>query len=192
MSLTGERACSGLIETGLAIAQNKPVLCVSPDWWSFSHLPTVRCFTSLEPAIHVPHRYGRGRSGENPHHCRTGRCSLTQLAHSTKLANSAPGAGSRSSSAGWENRPRDGRRPREVFCDGVADPPRPGRSLGRPASQRRPPLTLGLDRWRVRQNRRFDDRRRFRRNASWDARRPSDVGACRQDAYRRRRELALA
>jgi hypothetical protein len=34
MSLEGERACSALIETGLAIAQNKPVLCVSPDWWS--------------------------------------------------------------------------------------------------------------------------------------------------------------
>ena len=51
MSLTGERARSGLIETGLAIAQNKPVLCVSPDWWSFSNLPTVRRFASLEPAI---------------------------------------------------------------------------------------------------------------------------------------------
>jgi hypothetical protein len=51
MSLEGERACSALIETGLAIAQNKPVLCVSSDWWSFSNLATVRRFTSLEPAI---------------------------------------------------------------------------------------------------------------------------------------------
>ena len=51
MSLTGERACSGLIETGLAIAQNKPVLCVSPDWWSFSNLPNGLPIASLEPAV---------------------------------------------------------------------------------------------------------------------------------------------
>jgi hypothetical protein len=53
MSLEGERACSGLIETGIAIAQGKTILCVSPDWWSFSHLTGVRHFKTLEPAIEV-------------------------------------------------------------------------------------------------------------------------------------------
>ena len=51
LSLAGERACSGLIELGVALAHSKPVLCVSPDWWSFSHLPNVRRFAALEPAI---------------------------------------------------------------------------------------------------------------------------------------------
>jgi hypothetical protein len=51
MSLTSERSCSALIEVGIALAHAKPVLAVSPDWWSFSHLPNVRSFTTLEPAI---------------------------------------------------------------------------------------------------------------------------------------------
>jgi Nucleoside 2-deoxyribosyltransferase len=51
MSLASERSCSALIEAGIAIAHAKPVLCVSPDWWSFSHLPNVRRFTDLAPAI---------------------------------------------------------------------------------------------------------------------------------------------
>jgi hypothetical protein len=35
----------------VAAAHGKQILCVSPDWWSFSNLPTVRCFKHLEPAI---------------------------------------------------------------------------------------------------------------------------------------------
>ena len=51
MSLQGERACSALIETGIALSRGVPVLCVSPDFWSFSHLPQVRRYTHLGPAI---------------------------------------------------------------------------------------------------------------------------------------------
>jgi hypothetical protein len=53
MSLEQERACSGLIEVGIALAHQKPVLLVSPHWWSFSTLPNVRRFVTLESAIEV-------------------------------------------------------------------------------------------------------------------------------------------
>ena len=51
MSLKGERACSALIEVGLALAHGKRIIVVSPDWWSFSCHGNVRCYPNLEPAV---------------------------------------------------------------------------------------------------------------------------------------------
>jgi nucleoside 2-deoxyribosyltransferase len=65
MSLDGERACSGLIEVGLAIAHGKPIFCISRDWWSYSELPNVRCFKSLEPAIEALVAMAAGERARN-------------------------------------------------------------------------------------------------------------------------------
>ena len=51
MSLAGERACSALIEVGLAMAHGKRIMVVSPDWWSFSCASNVRCYPNLESAV---------------------------------------------------------------------------------------------------------------------------------------------
>jgi Nucleoside 2-deoxyribosyltransferase len=51
MSLAGERACSALIEVGLAMAHGKRIMCISPDWWSFSCHGNVRCYPNLEAAV---------------------------------------------------------------------------------------------------------------------------------------------
>jgi hypothetical protein len=60
MSLKTERACSGLIEAGIAVHRKIPILIVSPDWWSFSNLPQCRTFDSLEPAIECLIAMARG------------------------------------------------------------------------------------------------------------------------------------
>jgi hypothetical protein len=51
ISLPNERACSGLIELGQAIALGKKIMIVSDDWWSVSNLPAIKVFTKIEDAI---------------------------------------------------------------------------------------------------------------------------------------------
>jgi hypothetical protein len=57
-SMTGERACSALIELGLFLggagnSSLRPVLCISPDWWSFSEMANVQCCETVEQGVNI-------------------------------------------------------------------------------------------------------------------------------------------
>jgi hypothetical protein len=47
----GETACGGLLEAGAALAADKRVFVVSPDWWSFANHPRCRSSIRLQSAV---------------------------------------------------------------------------------------------------------------------------------------------